>query len=362
MAELSVIVKCTEKTKGIKEYLEGIRKLFSEADPELIVVNTLDDEAVIGELSEAEAEAPDKVTIVNCEAAVSEGDLFEIGLEYAAGVCFIQLRINEELTEELFDSLVYDQNLISADKFNYLLSKYKYILSSLGTGRFGYQRRNEMVCLSDSGDDAGNIDMHYFFQDIYVAGRVFRSGVKHIFDIGSRIDGYISHLLSMGIKVTMVDIRPLAYKVEGLDFIQGNATELSGIPDGSIEQLSCLHALEHFGLGRYGDPVDADGWKKALAQYGRVLAEGGVLYLSVPVGNIERVQFNAHRIFAPQTIVDEAGDRLRIEEFTVFHNGNRTSYDFSNISDDGRIKEVLEYTRVKQLGPYDCGIFVFRKV
>ena len=33
---------------------------------------------------------------------------------------------------------------------------------------------------------------------------------------------------------------------------------------GKTDSLSCLHAIEHFGLGRYSDPIDINGHIKGL--------------------------------------------------------------------------------------------------
>jgi len=103
-------------------------------------------------------------------------------------------------------------------------------------------------------------------------------------------------------KVKVIDVRPLKSRIKGLDFIQADATELKGIKSNSIKSLSSLHAVEHFGLGRYTDPIGPDSWKKAINSLERVLAKGGKLYFSVPIGK-ERLNFNAHRVFDPQTIL-----------------------------------------------------------
>ena len=97
--------------------------------------------------------------------------------------------------------------------------------------------------------------------------------------------------------VTMIDIRPLPEKIEGLKFIQADATNLDGIADNSIKSLSSLCAPEHFGLGRYGDPIAPDACFKAMKSMQRVLQRGGYLYCAVPVGETSCVAFNAHRIF-----------------------------------------------------------------
>ncbi|MBV5330073.1 MAG: DUF268 domain-containing protein, partial [Chlorobium sp.] len=47
------------------------------------------------------------------------------------------------------------------------------------------------------------------------------------------------------------------------------------------DSLSCLHALEHFGLGRYGDPIDPHGYADGLRNMVKILRQGGLFYLSV---------------------------------------------------------------------------------
>jgi hypothetical protein len=106
--------------------------------------------------------------------------------------------------------------------------------------------------------------------------------------------------------VTVADIRPLTGSVPGLTFLRTDATSLAEIETGSVVSLSSLHAVEHFGLGRYGDPVDPDAWRKGAEALSRVLAPGGCLYLSVPIGR-QRVDFNAQRVFSPGTVLRAFG-------------------------------------------------------
>ena len=99
----------------------------------------------------------------------------------------------------------------------------------------------------------------------------------------------------------------------GISYIQANATLLENIADNSLESISALCSVEHFGLGRYGDPIEPDAWEKALRAFQRVLKPGGKLYFSVPVGQIDKVCFNAHRVYRPQTIIDVL-DEMQILE------------------------------------------------
>lgn len=211
---------------------------------------------------------------------------------------------------------------------------------------FLYCKQYENKRLYDRYDNAGSLDEHYFLQDLYFAKKIIQKNIKNHHDVGSRIDGFLAHLLSAGINVNMIDIRPLPYDVPGLSFVEGNATKMDLIDDGSIESLSSLHAIEHFGLGRYGDPIDPNGWKKALCEYTRVLKKGGTLFLSVPIGKNNKLCFNAHRVFKPATIV-KACKGLKLEEFSYIK-------DMKLYID----KSVYEYNEESD---YLCGLFVFTK-
>ncbi|MCH5314142.1 MAG: DUF268 domain-containing protein, partial [Helicobacter sp.] len=105
----------------------------------------------------------------------------------------------------------------------------------------------------------------------------------------------------------------------GITYFQENATRLENIADNSIESLSALCSVEHFGLGRYGDPIEPNAWESALKSFQRVLKPKGRLYIAVPVGKEDRLCFNAHRIYKPQTIIDTL-DEMRILEMSYIPN------------------------------------------
>ena len=159
----------------------------------------------------------------------------------------------------------------------YLKDRKTYIRLADGDTDFPYERKSQLACYTDRYENAGAMDEHYYLQDIYMAHKIFESAPEEHYDIGSRVDGFISHLLSFRKNITLIDIRPLETlaKVEGIKFLCADATDLKGIPDNSIESISSLHAIEHFGLGRYGDPIDPSAWKKSLHSMARVLVRGG---------------------------------------------------------------------------------------
>ena len=220
--------------------------------------------------------------------------------------------------------------------------------SLLKGSKFVLNESNDYPVYFDRYKDAGSIDSHYFLQDIYMANKIIKKAPVLHYDIGSRVDGFISHLIASGRieQITMLDIRPLPVKIPGLSFIQTDATHLDNIDDNSIDSISTLHAIEHFGLGRYGDSINPNAWEEALGAIQNKVKRGGVLYLSVPIGTVEKICFNAHRIFDPQTIVYVLS-KMKLQSFAYIHEYKV----FETSIDDYKLHG----------GEYDCGLFVFTK-
>jgi hypothetical protein len=174
----------------------------------------------------------------------------------------------------------------------------------------------------------------YFYQDIWAAKKIYeRKPAAHL-DIGSRVDGFIAHVLCF-MPVTVVDIRPISSDVAGLTFIQGDATEL----------ISSLHAAEHFGLGRYSDPIDPKACFKFMSTLQRILAPGGRLYFSTPIGQ-ERLEFNAQRIFSTSTILNSF-QKLKL-------------LSFARIDDHGAFFDDCDPSKDYKMKS-GCGLFEFTK-
>lgn len=201
--------------------------------------------------------------------------------------------------------------------------------------------------IRDKYATAGTIG-NYFWQDLWAARLVIESGVKQHFDIASRLDGFIAHLLASGIDVSMIDVRPFPEKVEHLYTIVDDATSLQQIGDNSSESLSALCSLEHFGLGRYGDPIDPEACFKCFDNIQRKLKKNGKFYLSVPIGK-ERLEFNAHRVFYPSTII-ECFSSLKLEEFSCTAQG-KIEYNV----------DIYKYDDDLHNGNYRYGLFYFFK-
>jgi SAM-dependent methyltransferase len=107
----------------------------------------------------------------------------------------------------------------------------------------------------------------------------------------------------------MSSTNPIMFPSLNLGFIQGEAQSIPA-PDSAFDVITCLHALEHFGLGRYGDTIDYYGDQKGLSEFNRVLKNRGGLILSVPVSENPRIEFNTQRVYSPDIIdemLDDAG-------------------------------------------------------
>jgi len=206
-----------------------------------------------------------------------------------------------------------------------------------------------MPFLHDKAERAGDAHSEYFLQDLHVARKIFERNPHRHVDVGSRIDGFVAHVASFR-SIEVFDIRPVVDQVDGIVFRRADLMDAKTAPSDYCDSLSCLHALEHFGLGRYGDNVDPLGWAAGLSSLARLLSPGGRLYLSAPVGR-ERVIFNAHRVFSASGMVGAARDiGLRLSSFSWVAEGKlHTSNDWNDDLDAASERD------------YSLGIFEFLK-
>ena len=192
---------------------------------------------------------------------------------------------------------------------------------------------------------------HYFFQDLWAARHIYRANPKRHVDVGSRVDGFIAHVAVFR-EIEMIDIRPVdeIENVKSLvaDFMQPN------MPYEAIcDSASSLSVIEHFGLGRYGDPIDVNGAMKGMINLHRLLKPGGTLYFSVPIGPLSIV-FNAHRIFSLDYLLNE------------MFQGRFTLDEFSFVDDAGFLHENIPLTddviRTNAGCSFGCGLFKLIKI
>jgi SAM-dependent methyltransferase len=205
----------------------------------------------------------------------------------------------------------------------------------------GLLLKDSFPCLAD-WTQYTPFDPHYFYQAVWLARHLAALKPPVHVDIGSSIATIA--VTSAYLPTVFVDYRPLKVDVEGFFPVAGSVLSLP-FGDGQLSSLSCLHVIEHIGLGRYGEPLDPMGTRLAALELARVLSPGGKLFLSMPVGR-ERTQFNAQRIFKPSSITDMF-DMLHVDSFSL-------------IDDDGHLIQSAEISRGDAC-EYGCGLFEMAK-
>lgn len=205
---------------------------------------------------------------------------------------------------------------------------------------------SDFFCLFDKTKDTG-FDRHYVYHPAWAFRKVVNDirPSKHV-DISSILS--FSAQLTALMPVEFYDFRPPDIELSDLKV---GSIDLMKLPfqDDSIESLSCMHTIEHVGLGRYGDGIDVDGDRKSLNELSRVLSYGGSLLVVVPIGDRSMVHFNAHRVYQPEWIV-QALSKLELIEFYYIQSFNKTP------------KIIPADSSLIKGEHYGCGCFWFKKV
>jgi len=227
------------------------------------------------------------------------------------------------------------------------ISQYKDLLNLQKKSkiRFTLDESNFYPCLYDNTLNT-RYDRHYVYHPAWAA-RIIRDNkpTKHI-DISSSL--YFCSMLSAFIPVDFYDYRPANLLLDNLKSVAGDLINLP-FTSNTIESISCMHTVEHVGLGRYGDPLNYDGDIKAINELKRVLKPGGTLLFVVPVGAKDVICFNAHRIYTKEQVLNLFSD-LELKEFTLIPEKEE---------DGGLIKDPsLELLNTQF---YGCGCFWFTK-
>ena len=203
-------------------------------------------------------------------------------------------------------------------------------------------------CLTDQTAETA-FDRHYVYHTAWAARALARlqpAPAQHV-DIASSL--YFAAVTSAFVPVRHYDYRPPDLRLPSLSCDRADLARLP-FADASVPSLSCMHVVEHVGLGRYGDPLDPNADLVAMAELSRVLAPGGSLLFVVPVGR-PRVQFNAHRIYAfDQVRQSFAG--LDLVDFALVPDRNDPA---GPALVEHATREMADRQR------YGCGCFWFRK-
>jgi glycosyltransferase involved in cell wall biosynthesis len=213
-----------------------------------------------------------------------------------------------------------------------------------------FQFGNISPILTEKYEDAGVMSGTYFHQDLYVARLIHNACPQKHLDIGSRIDGFVAHVASFR-SIELIDIRMIKSSVKNIVFRQADLMNLPQDLIDHCDSISSLHALEHVGLGRYGDPVDYFGYLKGIENITKILVKGGVFYFSVPMGP-QIIEFNEQRVFSLDYLIKILSPNYIIQAF-------------SYVNDKGDFVENAELTPESIQNNftcwYGCAIFVLIK-
>lgn len=218
-------------------------------------------------------------------------------------------------------------------------------IAALSEERFHLERDDFFPIINEKTAYTG-FDRHYVYHPAWAARIVANNRPEKHVDISSTL--HFCSILSAFIPVDFYDYRPAKLSLSHLSSLSADLLDLP-FGDNTVPSLSCMHTVEHVGLGRYGDPLDYDGDLKAIKELKRVLAVGGHLLFVVPLGRESRIFFNAHRVYTKQHVLDLFSD-LSLVDFSLIPEDENDGGLVSNPSDQLLAKQV-----------YGCGCFHFAK-
>ena len=211
----------------------------------------------------------------------------------------------------------------------------------LSDDRFSVKLKDIYPCLKDK-TSITPFDQHYIYHPAWAARVLARTKPAYHVDISSKLS--FSTIVSAFVPVRFYDYRPADMKLSGLE---SAFADLNGLPfeDDSQPSISCMHTIEHIGLGRYGDVIDTKGDLKAINELKRVVKPGGDVLFVTPVGT-PRIEYNAHRVYSYEQIISYFAP-LQLVEFAL-------------VPDEGGFIDNADVSLAEKQH-YGCGCFWFKK-
>ena len=205
--------------------------------------------------------------------------------------------------------------------------------------------------LSDKKQLSGSFSMMYFNQDLFVAKRIYHNNPKNHVDIWSRVDWFVAHVASYR-DIEVFDIRPSIDDMQNIKFVQADLMKLPHWLENYTDSISSLSVIEHFWLGRYGDPIDVNWHIKGLNSIYKILKKWWKFYFSAPIWP-QRIEFNAHRIFDISYLIGLFENKYSIDMFSYLDDKDKLH---ENITlSEKNIKDNFWCN-------FGCGIFELTKI
>lgn len=224
-----------------------------------------------------------------------------------------------------------------------------YILKSQLRGRDASVSWKNRKLIFNERTEITQYDRHYILHTAWAARKLKQIDPDVHVDISSIL--YFAGIVSAFYKIQFYDYRPAKIAINNLFAGKQDLSRLT-FEDGSVKSLSCMHTIEHIGLGRYGDPIDHEGDRKAIQELSRVLSFDGDLLIVVPVAAQSKLVYNAHRIYNPDDLIKLFSNYgLEIEEFALIPDSHTQGDIVVNPSADLIASQK-----------YGCGCFWLKKV
>lgn len=218
---------------------------------------------------------------------------------------------------------------------------------SLTDTRFKVGLSELYPCLNDN-TALTPFDAHYIYHPAWAARILSKTKPEEHVDISSSLS-FVS-LVSSFIKRRFYDYRPAKLNLTNLSC---DAADIVSLPfsNNSIPSLSCMHVVEHIGLGRYGDPINSKADLLAVTELKRVVEKGGDLLFVVPVGGVAKIMYNAHRIYT-YDLVMEMFSGFKLMDFSLVSDAEQHVNEFISPASKEDAKNCT----------YGCGCFWFKKL
>ncbi len=166
-----------------------------------------------------------------------------------------------------------------------------------GAGPESARRRDSAA--APARDLAGDRELEW----TYVSARIgkYADATSRVLDLGCG-DGHLAFVAgSLGARVLAVDLGEPSFPVV-YPTVEFRKADVMSLPEEGrgFDLVICCSTIEHVGLaGRYGVTVeDPDGDLRAMGKIRRMLAPGGHVLLTIPVGQDAAIR-PLHRIYGP---------------------------------------------------------------